>query len=409
MSTSPTPTVVLGVSGCIAAYKSCELVRVLTKAGCTVKVIMTDNATRFVGPATFRALSGQPVATSLWDEPAERVHHVSLAQEADVFVIAPATANVCAKIATGRADDLLTTTALATEAPVVIAPAMNVHMWRAEPTVDNITTLRARGVIVIDPETGDLACGDVGEGRLADVGTIAHTVLAELHRSRDLEDVEVLVTAGPTHEAIDPVRFISNPSSGTTGFALAEEAARRGARVTLVTGPVKLPDPFGVHVVRVTSAVEMATAVDAHYQAADVVVGTAAVSDLRPTRTYDLKVKKYDLPDTLELAHNPDILRGLGERKEGRLLVGFAAETHDIVPSARKKMKDKNLDAIVANDVSDPAIGFGSATNRVTFITTSTEEQLDLMPKPMIAYELWNRLAPAAAHARDQRDARSRQ
>lgn len=409
MTRPPTPTVVLGVSGCIAAYKSCELVRLLTKAGCTVKVIMTENATRFVGPATFRALSGQPVAVSLWEEPGGRVHHVSLAQEADVFVIAPATANVCAKIAVGRADDLLTTTALATEAAMVIAPAMNVHMWRAQPTVDNLSTLRARGAMVIEPESGDLACGDVGEGRLADVATVAHAVLAEVARSRDLEGVGVVVTAGPTHEAIDPVRFISNPSSGTTGFAVAQEAARRGARVTLVTGPVKLSDPFGVHVVRVTSAAEMSHAVDAHYRDADVVIATAAVGDIRPARIHDKKLKKHDLPDALELTRNPDILRGLGERKEGRLLVGFAAETHDVVDFARQKMKDKNLDAIVANDVSDPALGFGSAANRVTLITATTEEQLDLMPKPMIAYELWNRLAPAAVHARDQRDARSRQ
>ncbi len=210
MSESKTPTVVVGVTGCIAAYKACELVRILMRAGCRVKVVMTENATRFVGAATFRALTGEPVAMSLWDEPAHGVHHVSLAEEADVFVVAPATANVIAKVATGRADDLLTTMALATEAPIVIAPAMNEHMWRRDVTQANIEALRARGCHIVEPETGELACGDVGEGRLAQVETIAEAVLAEVQRSTDLEGVRVLVYAGATQEPIDPVRYISN-------------------------------------------------------------------------------------------------------------------------------------------------------------------------------------------------------
>ncbi|TLM92038.1 MAG: bifunctional phosphopantothenoylcysteine decarboxylase/phosphopantothenate--cysteine ligase CoaBC, partial [Actinobacteria bacterium] len=246
MSDTSTPTVVLGVTGCIAAYKACELARALMRAGCRVKVVMTENATRFVGTATFRALTGEPVAVSLWDEPAARVHHISLAEEADVFVIAPATANVVAKVATGRADDLLTTTALATEAPLVVAPAMNVHMWRAEATQANVAALRARGAVVVEPTSGELACGDVGEGRLAEVADIADAVLAEVRRARDLAGVRVLVTAGPTRERIDAVRFIGNPSSGKTGYAIAEEAARRGAEVVLVSGPTSLPDAFGV-------------------------------------------------------------------------------------------------------------------------------------------------------------------
>jgi len=404
MNESTAPTVVLGVTGCIAAYKSCELVRLLVKAGCTVKVVMTENATRFVGPATFRALTGQPVAASLWDEPADKVHHVSLAQEADVFVIAPATANACAKLAAGRADDLLSTTALATQAPLIVAPAMNVHMWRAEATRANMRTIRSRGALVLEPGAGELACGEVGEGRLADVAEIAHAVLGELARSRDLEGVNVLVTAGPTHEAIDPVRFIGNGSSGTTGFEIAEEAARRGATVTLVSGPVTLPDPFGVRTVRVTTAVEMESAVESSYAQADVVVATAAVSDFRPARPAVHKLKKSEAPESIELVRNPDILQSLGDRKGGRLLVGFAAETQNAVAFGREKMKAKNLDAIVVNDVSDPAMGFGSATNRVTFVTAEGCEELDVLPKRTIARELWNRLAPRAAVARDRHD-----
>ena len=277
MSENPTPTVLVGVTGCIAAYKACELVRGLQRAGCRVKVVMTQNATRFVGTATFRALTGEPVAVSLWDEPSARVHHTSLAEEADVFVVAPATANVIAKLASGRADDLLTTVALATEAPLVIAPAMNVHMWRADATRANLETLRARGAVIVQPESGELACGDVGEGRLADPADVARVVLAEVRRSTDLVGARVLVTAGPTREPIDAVRFITNASSGKTGFAIAEEAARRGAIVTLIAGPTHLPDPFGVDVIRVNSAADMLQAGERAYAGADVVVASAAV------------------------------------------------------------------------------------------------------------------------------------
>ncbi len=279
---SDKPLVVLGVTGCIAAYKACELARMLMRAGCRVKVVMTDAATHFVGPTTFRALTGEPVAVGLWDEADARVHHISLAEEADVFVVAPATANTLAKLAAGRADDLLSTSALATEAPMVLAPAMNVHMWRAEPTREAIATLRSRGAVVVEPESGELACGDVGEGRLASLDDIAEAVLAETRRSRDLLGVSVLVTAGGTQEPIDPVRYIGNRSSGKTGYAIAEEAARRGARVTLVSGPTTLPDPFGVTTVRVQTAAQMLDAVLAAYAEADAVVATAAVADLRP-------------------------------------------------------------------------------------------------------------------------------
>jgi len=407
MSTQPSkPVIVLGITGCIAAYKACELARALIKAGCDVKVIMTSSATRFVGPTTFRALTGNPVATTLWDEPADKVHHVSLAQEADVFVIAPATANAVAKLATGRADDLLSTTALATEAPLVVAPAMNVHMWRSQATAANIATLRARGAVIVEPESGELACGEVGEGRLADIGAIAHAVMVEAQRSRDLLGVRVLVTAGPTHEPIDPVRFIGNASSGTTGFAIAEEAARRGADVTLVTGPVSLPDPFGVAVTRVTTATQMADAVGAFYPHTDAVVATAAVSDFRPSSPAAEKLKKDAAPDSILLTRNPDILADLGEHKDGRVLIGFAAETQDVIGHAAEKLRAKNLDAVVANDVSDPAMGFGSAWNRVAFVTADGVDELPVMSKKDIARELWDRLAINASEASRLRQTR---
>jgi len=403
MSETRTPTVVLGVTGCIAAYKACELARMLMRAGCRVKVVMTENATRFVGPATYRALTGEPVAVSLWDEPAARVHHVSLAEEADVFAIVPATANVIAKLAHGRADDLLTTTALATEAPLVIAPAMNVHMWRADATIDNVATVRARGARIVEPESGELACGDVGEGRLASLDDIADAILDAVNGSRDLEGVSVLVTAGPTRESLDPVRFLGNASSGRTGYAIAQEAARRGAAVTLVSGPTTLPDPFGVATVRVTSALEMRDAVEAAYPATDVVVATAAVSDFRPASPSESKVKKESASPTLELVRNPDILAGLGERKDGRLLIGFAAETDDVTGYAARKLAEKNLDAVVANDVTNPALGFGSASNRVWVVTADSVEELPLQLKTTLARGLWDRFSVQARAANARR------
>ena len=393
MSTDATPTVVVGVTGCIAAYKACELVRVLQRAGMRVKVVMTENATRFVGATTFRALTSEPVAVSMWDSAADPVHHISLAEEADVFVVAPATANVIAKLAVGRADDLLTTTALATEAPLVIAPAMNVHMWRDTATRANVAALRSRGAIIVEPDTGELACGDVGEGRLAEVAAIADAVLAEAHRARDLDGVRILVTAGPTREPIDPVRFISNASSGRTGYAIAEEAARRGATVTLVSGPTTLPDPFGVRIVRVTTALEMADAADAAFEDAQVVVATAAVSDFRPASPSASKAKKDAAALEIALERNPDLLAGFGARKAARVLVGFAAETEAVIENARAKLAAKSLDLVVANDVSDPALGFGSEENRVWLVDALGEEELPLMHKRSLARALTDRIA----------------
>ncbi|MDI6900314.1 MAG: bifunctional phosphopantothenoylcysteine decarboxylase/phosphopantothenate--cysteine ligase CoaBC [Anaerosomatales bacterium] len=395
MSQTPDkPRVLVGVTGGIGAYKSCELVRLLQRRGFSVKVVMTEAATRFVSALTFRTLTGEPVATSLWaDEAESRVHHVSLAEEADVMTIVPCTANVIAKLAHGRADDMLTTTALATEAPLVIAPAMNTHMWRKDVTQRNVAALRARGVVFVEPGTGELACGDVGEGRLADVALIADAIEAEARRSRDLAGVRVLVTAGGTEEPIDPVRFIGNRSSGKTGFAIAEEAARRGARVSLVTGPTHLGDPYGCEVVRVRTALEMRAAVLARFDAADVLIMTAAVADFRPAAFAAEKIKKHEAPDAVPLERNPDILAELGERQSGVLLIGFAAETTDVVGNAREKLRAKRLDMVVANDVSDPALGFGTEANRVHIITPDAEEALPVLDKRVIARELLDRVA----------------
>lgn len=388
------PTVVLGITGCIAAYKACEIARALVKRDVRVKAVMTQAATRFVGPLTLRTLTDQPVTTSLWDDPgSSTVHHVSLAEEADLLLIAPCTANVIAKLAHGRADDILTTTALATEATIVIAPAMNTHMWRDAATRGNLETLRARGVVIIEPASGELACGDVGEGRLAELDDILGVVDLELARSADLAGVHVLVTAGPTHEPIDPVRFVGNRSSGKQGYAIAEELARRGARVTLVSGPVGLPDPFGVTTVRVQTALEMQSAVESVYDTCDVVVATAAVADFRPQTVASDKIKKAAAPDELRLVANPDILAGLGSRKGHRVLVGFAAESQDLAAYARAKLVQKNLDLVVANDITEPGLGFGSDSNRVVFVTAAGERTFQPMTKRAIAVILGDEIA----------------
>jgi len=393
MAEKNTTTIVLGVTGCIAAYKACELARALVRDGFRVKPVMTEAATRFVGPLTMRTLTGEQVASSLWEDPGSApVHHISLAEEADVLVIAPCTANVLAKLASGRADDILTTTALATEAPLVIAPAMNTHMWRAEATRESVAVLRGRGAVIIEPEAGELACGDVGEGRLVDVHVIADAVRAEATRSNSLSDVRVLVTAGPTHEPIDPVRFIGNPSSGKTGYLIAEEAARRGAEVVLVSGPTALPDPFGVTTTRVQTAIEMEAAVLEAYASAHVVVATAAVSDYRPAHVHEQKVKKSEASEVIELESNPDILARLGKDKGDRVLVGFAAETESVLSNAREKLESKRLDMIVANDVSVKGLGFGSDTNAVTIVTAEAEDDQGVLTKRQLAARIVDRL-----------------
>ena len=387
-------TVLVGVTGCIAAYKSCEIVRLLQKAGVRVKVVMTEHATEFVGPTTFRALTHETVAVGLFDDPSDPIHHVSLAQEADVFLIAPCTANVIAKIANGLADDLLTTTALACTSPLVIAPAMNVNMYENPATRYNIGKLHIRGARIVEAGDGYLACGDVGRGRLAEPADIVAAVLEELGVSRDLAGRRVLVTAGPTVEPIDPVRYISNHSSGKTGYAIARAAARRGADVTLVSGPTALAAPEGVRTVHVKTARDMLAAAEEAYPAADVAVFSAAVADMRPKEAATRKLKKgapgTDL-GTIELVENPDILATLGaDKRVGQVVVGFAAETENVVANARKKLATKHADLIVGNVVGEGR-AFGTDDNEVWLVSADDVEEFPLMSKERLADEILDR------------------
>jgi phosphopantothenoylcysteine decarboxylase / phosphopantothenate---cysteine ligase len=356
--------VVLGVTGCIGAYKACEVLRELQRRDHDVHVVMTQAATRFVTPMTFEALSHHAVFCDQFalGENGD-IRHISLADEADLLLVAPATANIIGKFARGIADDALSTLYLATTAPVVVAPAMNVHMFEHPAVGENLAALRARGVRIVEPGEGYLACGWLGKGRLAEVGEIVAAAEAVLARRSDLAGETVLVTAGPTVEDIDPVRFVSNRSSGRMGYRVAEAARDRGARVVLVSGPTALPAPAGVEVVRVRSAVDMAAAVDGHFADSTVVVAAAAVADYRPASVASQKLRKGDEPLRLELVRTPDVLAALGARKGGRILVGFAAETEDLEARARTKLESKNLDIIVANDVGRAGAGFDGETN----------------------------------------------
>ena len=379
-------TVVVGLSGGIACYKACEVVRLLAGAGARVLVIMTAGARQFVTPLTLQTLSGQPVATDTFDLTQEsEIGHIRLADAAECLLVAPATANVLAKLATGIADDLLTTVALATRARVVLAPAMNVHMWEHPSVQENLARLVARGARVIGPASGALACGYEGVGRLAEPGDIFEEVCAALV-AQDLAGEHVLVSAGPTPEPVDPVRYLSNRSSGRMGYALARVARRRGATVTLVSGPVGLPPPPGVRLVTVATAAEMASAIETSLAPATVVIMCAAVADYRPRRPAARKLKKAPGSLILELEPTRDILAGLGTRKGQRLLVGFAAETHRVAEEARRKLRAKHLDLIVANDVSDPDAGFGVDTNVVRLLDAGgLDETLPMLPKDEVA------------------------
>ena len=365
-------TVVLGVGGGIAAYKACELARLFVKGGAQVRVAMTAAATRFVGPLTFQALTGAPVLTDLLDPGADRSYgHLQLARAADLLVVAPATADLIARLRAGMGDDAVTTTALACEGPYLLAPAMNTRMWQNPAVRENVAALARRGWEVVGPASGELADGDVGEGRLADPADIADAA-ARLLGGRDLVGRRVLVTAGPTREPLDPVRFISNPSTGKMGFAVARVAARRGAEVVLVTGPVELPDPTGVRTVRVVTAEEMANAVEEESRDIDLYVGAAAVSDFKPRTATPTKRKKTDEDEDITLTRTPDILAALGKRFAGKdgapILVGFAAETESLLQNARKKLAAKRCDLVVANKVGRPGAGFASDRNRVTLV-----------------------------------------
>jgi phosphopantothenoylcysteine decarboxylase/phosphopantothenate--cysteine ligase len=360
--------IALGVSGGIAAYKACEIVRGLYKAGAEVQVILTRNGERFITPLTLQTLSGREVLTDAWDLTADAsIRHIELTREIDALVVAPATANTIAKLARGVADDFLSTFYTAVTAPVVVAPAMNTRMWLGAANQENVATLRAKGVQVIEPESGWLAERESGQGRLAEPETIVEVALEAARRSSQLEGRTVLVTAGPTREAVDPVRYLSNRSSGKMGYALARVAAQRGARVILVSGPVSLAPPFGVEVVPVETTAQMRDAVMERVGDVDAVLMAAAVSDYAPVAASS-KIKKKGESLTLELHEGPDILAELGADKGSRLLVGFAAETDDLERNARAKLERKNLDFIVANDVSREDVGFEVDHNAVTIL-----------------------------------------
>ena len=374
-------TVVLCVGGGIAAYKACEVARLVVKGGGAVRVAMTPAATRFVGPLTFQAISGAPVLVDLLDPAVDLAYgHLGLARAADLAIVAPATADLIARMRAGMGDDGVTTTLLAMTCPVLVAPAMNTRMWQNLAVQDNVAVLRARGMHVVGPEAGELADGDTGEGRLADPEQIA-LAAARLLGRKDLEGRRVLVTAGPTREPIDPVRFISNPSTGKMGYAIAAVAVRRGADVTLVSGPTALEDPPGASVVRVETAEEMARAVDQASDGVDLFVGAAAVSDYRPREVLAQKRKKAPGDETLVLARTPDILAGLGARLAGRadapVLVGFAAETEDVIANAREKLKAKRCDLVVANKIGAAGAGFGSDTNRVALVSAGELAEIE--------------------------------
>jgi phosphopantothenoylcysteine decarboxylase/phosphopantothenate--cysteine ligase len=387
--------ITLGVTGGVAAYKAAELVRRLQQDGFTVQVVMTRSAREFITPLTFAALTGQKVITDLFAESSgeanleSAIEHIAVAQRTDLLLVAPATADIIAKFARGIADDFLTTLYLASTAPVVVAPAMNVNMWNHSATQENVEMLRARGVKIVDPDEGYLACGMTGAGRLAGQAAIVAAVHEALRVVRDLAGEQVLVTAGPTHENLDPVRYLTNRSSGKMGYAVAEAAARRGARVILVSGPTSLEAPAGVERIAVQTADEMHRAVLDKVAACSIAIFAAAVADYRPSEPNGQKIKRSKESMSLSLEPSPDILASVARNKGERLIVGFAAETEHVAENARKKLADKNADLIVANDVTEEGAGFDHETNIVTlFARDGRDLALPRMSKTEVAQRI---------------------
>jgi phosphopantothenoylcysteine decarboxylase / phosphopantothenate---cysteine ligase len=384
--------IVLGVTGSIAAYKAVSLLRALLREGATVHVVMTQSATKFVTPLTFEVLSGHLVSTDLF-EAHQEMKHLSLPEQADAIVIAPATANCLAQSALGLGNDLLSTMLLTAQCPLIMAPAMDGGMWTHPSVKEHVETLRARGAIVVDPEQGSLASGQIGQGRLAEEGTILAAIQEALAPRRDWQGHRLLVSAGPTQEPIDPVRFISNRSSGKMGYAIAEAAQARGAQVVLVTGPTAIPTPKGVDVVPVATAEEMMKALSTRLAWSTAVIMAAAVADFRPTHLVSQKIRKQGRTNqTLDLEQTTDILTSLSAKRTTQLMVGFAAETHDLIAHAKTKLTTKGLDLIVANDVTRQGAGFGSDQNAATLIDRQGGMmELPLMPKRALADAILNR------------------
>jgi len=389
-------TIVLGITGGIAAYKAADIASKLTQAGARVEVVMTESATRFIAPLTLRSLTGRPVVTSMWELDSEfSIEHVALAEAADIVAIVPATANIIAKLAAGISDDMLTCTVLATKAPVIVAPAMNVNMFENPVTQDNLTKLKARGFTIVDPACGRLASGKIGLGRLAETETIIGTIKQVLGRSGDLAGKRIVVTAGGTREPIDPVRHIGNRSSGKMGYAVAEAARDRGATVSLITAPTSLPEPAGIEVVRIRTATEMKEAVAKAAAQTDALIMAAAVADYQPKRVAGEKIKKDSPSLTLELIRTPDILT---EVKGNFLKIGFAAESEDVVANAKQKLEKKQLDIIIANDITDASSGFGVDTNKVTLISRDGKvENLPLLTKREVADRILDKVVKLLA------------
>ncbi len=394
--------ILLGVSGGIACYKAVELARRLVTSGAQVKVVMTRGAQEFVTPLTFAAVTGQTVGTSLFGQGIHPLEHIWLGQQVDALILAPATANLIGKVAAGIGDDLLTTILLAATRPVLLCPAMNCEMYANPVVQENLTRLEQRGMTVLRPAAGPLACGAVGYGRLPEVEDIL-AVASRLVSPQDLAGRRILVTAGPTHEDLDPVRFLTNRSSGKMGYAVARAAWRRGAEVTLVSGPTALPAPYGVEVVRVRSALEMREALQGHFPTADALIMAAAVSDYRPESPAPKKVKRRTPSQELRLVQNPDIIQELAAHRTRQVLIGFAAETGDLLAEARRKLEAKNLDLIVANEVNRPDSGFAVDTNEVTLIPRGGEPvALPLLSKDEVAQRLLDWLAEYWSGAREE-------
>lgn len=387
-------TVVLGVTGGIAAYKIASLASMLVKQHADVQVIMTENATNFITPTTFETLTGNKCLVDTFDRNFQfQVEHVALAKRADIFMIAPATANVIAKVAHGLADDMLTTTFLACKKPKYIVPAMNTQMYENPITQDNLDICRRYGMHVVEPASGYLACGDTGAGKMPEPELLMEYIMQELAFEKDMAGKKVLVTAGPTREAIDPVRYITNHSTGKMGYAIAQAAARRGAEVTLVSGPVNLKAPLGVNLVPVTSAGEMFQAVTEASSSQDVIIKAAAVADYRPKYVGTEKTKKKDGDMNLEMERTDDILAWLGNHRQmGQVLCGFSMETENMLENSQAKLLKKNVDMIVANNLKTAGAGFGTDTNLVTIITREGAEELALMTKDQVAHQLLNRI-----------------
>lgn len=384
-------TIVVGISGSIAAYKACELVRALKKKEYDVEVIMTNNATKFISPLTLGALINKPVLIDDFDDNGYEIKHISYAKKADCFVIVPATANIIGKIANGICDDVLTSSFIAATCPKLIAPAMNVNMYDNLATQRNIERCKTYGIKFVEPGYGLLACGDTGRGKLADLNQII-AMIEYCLSAKPLKNKRVLVTAGPTQEALDPVRYITNHSSGKMGYALAKRAFELGAKVTLITGPTGLDFPYGIKIIEIQTAQEMFTAVKEHYQKQDFIIKAAAVGDYRVKEIAKDKIKKKEETLTLELIKNDDILAFLGEHKTNQIICGFAMETQNLIENAREKLIHKNCDLLVANNLKEPGAGFKNDTNKVTFLTAENTQEIELMSKNNLSDLILKRL-----------------